>query len=366
MAAPPSPEPRTFNRANSVPPWEFSRVPSTPFRDRGISIASLSDLKDLSGGASVSFGELGKAGEAIIGAGSYGCDHKLTVSTYVPQLAGGEITAVFKQVLERDAGLYAPENGSSVFTPEFEWKKTVFNNDVTVHYDTEAFHVEVHNNTLQPGCAVSMRGGRAHDGLGNHRNFALLQAELRRKVVTGKVTVDVGDQDLVEVEATCGSQSVAVAAHASYNHAEKTRAWTKLFMHIAGKSASLFVTYQDHPSALYPLPCPYIFAHVHARVNDKTEVALASDKEGNWAAGACYQVDGASTLKGKLSGRAPSAAAASGASPGSPGGGLKVAANLARRLRPDLLLQLVAEVDLSRLSCLNSHRFGLQALVESI
>jgi hypothetical protein len=131
MAAPPSPspEPRTFNRANSVPPWEFSRVPSTPFRDRGISIASLSDLKDLSAGASVSFGELGKAGEAIIGAGSYSCDHKLTVSTYVPQLAGGEVTAVFKQVLEGD-DLYAPEHGSSVFSPEFEWKKTVFNNDV--------------------------------------------------------------------------------------------------------------------------------------------------------------------------------------------------------------------------------------------
>lgn len=130
-ATPPSPEPRPFNRANSVPPWEFSRVSSTPFRDRGISIASLSDLKDLSAGpsASVSFGELGKAGESIIGAGNYSCDHKLTVNAFVPQLAGGEITAVFTQALE---GHTAPnaDIGDNVFTPEFEWKKTIFNSDV--------------------------------------------------------------------------------------------------------------------------------------------------------------------------------------------------------------------------------------------
>jgi hypothetical protein len=140
-APPPSPEPRPFHRANSVPPWEFSRVSSTPFRDRGISIASLSDLKDLQNSASVSFGELGKAGEAIIGAGNYSCDHKLTVNAFLPQLAGGEVTCVFSQVPEDDGG-YGEEAARSVFTPEFEWKKTMFNSDITAHYDSEAVHLK--------------------------------------------------------------------------------------------------------------------------------------------------------------------------------------------------------------------------------
>ena len=121
-----------FTRAHSVPPWEEGH------RDRGISIADLSDLKELSAGpnANVSFGDLGKAGEALLGDDHYSVAHKVTVSAFVPRLVtsrlAGEVTAAFTE---------AGNGDRKVFTSELEWKKTLYNTDVTLHCTNDRHHI---------------------------------------------------------------------------------------------------------------------------------------------------------------------------------------------------------------------------------
>ena len=337
-----------FTRAHSVPPWEEGH------RDRGISIADLSDLKELSAGpnANVSFGDLGKAGEALLGDDHYSVAHKVTVSAFVPRLVtsrlAGEVTAAFTE---------AGNGDRKVFTSELEWKKTLYNTDVTLHCKNDRHHIQLHNSTLLPGTALIVRGGRAPDTSGRAGAFALMQAEVRRRLCTCKATLDVGDQNRFEVEATAGSQAAAIAAHASFCHVTKQLVWKKMYAQLATPLGSVFLALSDTQDACAQA-VRNVCAHVHTTLGDKTQVAVGSDVHLNWTAAAAYQIDASTLIKAKVAGSRALLH-------GDRGEDGKVCVCISRDIGMDAKVQVVTEVNPLRLTSATAHRWGFQALLMS-